>query len=328
MGCELRHDQGMTSGRRLAVLDAPTNLGLRPPRPGAEPGVRGLAAALRAHDLVRRIGATDAGAVAVSPYGDVADDETGFRNGPAIATFTSALADRVGELLDDKAFPVVLGGDCSIMLGAMLALRRRRTTALAAIDGHDDYSLPRDESAYRGRFAAAGLDLWLATGHGSPVLSDIDGRRPYVEESRVVQIGMMREDGDDRDFATETFEASDIVCHRARDIRRDGGSATGRAARTYLEGSDADAFWVHLDVDVLHRDHMPAVDSPNPFGITPDELAPILSELVASPSCAGIDVAIYDPEIDPDGSGARLLADLVVDLLKSRSAASTSDRGR
>lgn len=301
--------------RRLAVLDAPTNLGLRPPRPGAEPGVRGLAAALRAQDLVRRIAATDAGAVHVSPYGDVADDETGFRNGPAIATFTSGLADRVGELLEEGAFPVVLGGDCSIMLGALLALRRRGTTALAAIDGHDDYSLPRDEAAYRGRFAAAGLDLWLATGHGSPILSDIDGRRPYVAESHVVQIGMMREDGDDRDFATETFEASDVVCHRADDIRRNGGPATGRSARAYLEDTGADAFWVHLDVDVLHQDHMPAVDSPNPFGVTPDELAPILSELVASPSCAGLDVAIYDPELDPDRGGARLLTELLADVL-------------
>jgi arginase len=305
----------MPSDRRLAVLDAPTNLGLRPPRPGAEPGVRGLAAALRDRDLVRRISADDAGAVAVSAYGDVADDETGFRNGPAIATFTSALADRVGALLDDGAFPVVLGGDCSLMLGPLLALRRRGTTALAAIDGHDDYSLPRDEAAFRGRFAAAGLDLWLATGHGSAILSDIDGRGPYVEESRVVQIGMMREDGDDRAYATETFEASDIICHRADDIRRDGGPATGRAARTYLESTDADAFWLHLDVDVLHRDHMPAVDSPNPFGITPDELAPILSELVASRSCAGLDIAIYDPERDPTRTAADLLTTLLTDAL-------------
>jgi arginase len=305
----------MTLDRRFAVLDAPTNLGLRPPRPDAEPGVRGLAAALRDHDLVRRLDAHDAGSVPVSAYGDLADEETGFRNGPAIAAFTDALATRLGEVLGAGQFPVVLGGDCSIALGAMLALRRRGTTALAAVDGHDDYSLPRDQERFWGRFAAAGLDLWLVTGHGSAVLADIDGLRPYVEESRVVQIGVMREPGDDRDFATETFDQSVIVCHRADDVRRDGGPAIGRAARSHLESSGADAFWVHLDVDVLHQDHMPAVDSPNPFGISPDELAPILSELVASPACAGIDIAIYDPEIDPTGAGARLLTDLTVDVL-------------
>ena len=301
---------------RLAVLDAPTNLGLRPPRPGAEPGVRGLAAALRVEDLVRRLDAQDAGAVPVSAYGDVPDESTGFRNGPAIARFTSSLADRVAELLDAEQFPVVLGGDCSIMLGGALALRRRGTAGLAAVDGHDDYSLPRDQEAYRGRFAAAGLDLWLATGHGSSVLSDIDGRGPYVDEERVVQVGMMREDGDVEAIATETFDDSDIVCHRADDIRRDGGHAVGRAARSHLEDSGADAFWIHLDVDVLHQKYMPAVDSPNPFGITPDELSSILSELVSSPLCAGLDVAIYDPEIDPSRTGARLLTDLLTEVLR------------
>ncbi len=306
----------MSANRRLAVLDAATNLGLRPPRPGAEPGVRGLAAALRALDLVRRLDALDAGAVPVSAYGDVADEETGFRNGPAIAAFTDGLATRVGELLDDGHFPVVLGGDCSIMLGAMLALRRRGASALAAVDGHDDYSLPRDQDAYRGRYAAAGLDLWLVTGHGSPILADIDGLRPYVEESRVVQIGMMREPGDDRDFATETFDDSDIVCHRADDIRRDGGTAIGESARKHLESSGVDAFWLHLDVDVLHQDHMPAVDSPNPFGITPEQLASILSELVSSPMCAGLDVAIYDPDLDPDASAAHLLTNLLTEVLE------------
>ena len=305
----------MSLDRRLAVLDAPTNLGLRPPRPGAEPGVRGLAAALREHDLVRRIGAVDAGSVPVAPYGDVPDEATGFRNGPAIAAFTEALASRIGELLDEGQLPVVLGGDCSVILGATLALRRRGTTALAAVDGHDDYSLPRDPEPYRGRFAAAGLDVWLVTGHGSPVLADIDGLGPYVEESRVVQIGMMREPGDERAYATEAFDRSDILCYRADDIRREGGNAVGRLARSRLQSSGADAFWLHVDVDVLHQDQMPAVDSPNPFGITTDQLAPILSELVSSPMCSGLDIAIYDPDLDPTGEGARLLADLVTGVL-------------
>jgi arginase len=72
---------------------------------------------------------------------------------------------------------------------------------------------------------------------------------------------------------------------------------------------------VHLDVDVLHQRYMPAVDSPNPFGITPDELSAILAELLASPECAGLDVAIYDPELDPDGTAANLLTNLLIDVL-------------
>ena len=46
-------------------------------------------------------------------------------NPPEINKYSVALADVVGDVLDQREFPVVLGGDCSIVLGAMLALRRR-----------------------------------------------------------------------------------------------------------------------------------------------------------------------------------------------------------
>src|SRR5688572_5801153 len=52
----------------ITVVDAPSNLGLRPPAPGVEPGVKGLAAALRGHGLVSRLGARDGGVVAPPPY--------------------------------------------------------------------------------------------------------------------------------------------------------------------------------------------------------------------------------------------------------------------
>ena len=50
-----------------------------------------------------------------------------------------ALAERIGELLDAGERPLVLGGDCSILLGAMLALRRRGRYGLAFVDGHLDF---------------------------------------------------------------------------------------------------------------------------------------------------------------------------------------------
>ena len=41
------------SGQNIVVVDAPSNLGLAPPRPGAEPGCQGLASALRDRGIVR-----------------------------------------------------------------------------------------------------------------------------------------------------------------------------------------------------------------------------------------------------------------------------------
>jgi arginase len=56
---------------------------------------------------------------------------------------------------------------------------------------------------------------------------------------------------------------------------------------------------------------MPAVDSPEPGGLEPDELAEILRALFESGRAEGLDLTILDPERDPDGSSARLLVSLL-----------------
>src|SRR5690349_2167337 len=97
--------------REMVVLDAPSNLGLRPPAPGREPGVWRLSAALRGHEVVTRLGAADGGAVPPPPYAPDAEAETGFRNGAAIARYSARLAARLVEIVGAEQFPLVLGGD-------------------------------------------------------------------------------------------------------------------------------------------------------------------------------------------------------------------------
>src|SRR4029450_4924340 len=90
--------------RPIAILDAPSNLGLRPPRENHEPGVWRLPQSLRAQGIVKKLQARDAGAVPRLPYSPDADVETGFRNGPRLAQYTRQLADRIGALLDNRLF--------------------------------------------------------------------------------------------------------------------------------------------------------------------------------------------------------------------------------
>ncbi len=84
-----------------------------------------------------------------------------------------------------------------------------------------------------------------------------------------------------------------------------------REALRHLQHPPLDGFWLHLDADVLDPSVMPAVDSPDPDGLRTDELRALLGPLAASPRCVGVDVTIYDPDRDPEGAGAALLADLL-----------------
>src|SRR5690348_9156295 len=128
---------------RVSVLDAPSNLGLRPLKVGTVPGCYKAPGALRDNGFITRLAAEDAGCLTPPRY-DRGDWKLGdgVFNAGAIAAYTTRLADRLGGLLDSGRFPVVLGGDCSVLLGAGLALNRRGRYGLAFLDGHTDFRHP------------------------------------------------------------------------------------------------------------------------------------------------------------------------------------------
>ena len=111
-------------------------LGLRPT------GVQDLPAALIGAGLRERLGAVETGRVDAPAYDPQRDEDTGVLNPHGIAWYSVRLADAVGEILTGGSFPVILGGDCSILLGNLLALRRVGRHGLLFIDGHRPPCLP------------------------------------------------------------------------------------------------------------------------------------------------------------------------------------------
>ena len=105
------------------------------------------------------------------PYDPVRDPDTGILNSRSIRDFSLALAEMTGDVLDRGDIPIVLGGDCSIVLGTMLALRRRGRHGLLFLDGHADFYQPEAEP----NGEAASMDLALATGRGPDLLADLGG---------------------------------------------------------------------------------------------------------------------------------------------------------
>ncbi|GAA2953976.1 MULTISPECIES: arginase family protein [Streptomyces] len=295
--------------RNIVVIDAPSNLGLRPPAPGTVPGCRKLAGALRERRILQRLGAVEGGVV-VPPRYDLGDwrEGDGVFNAAAIARYTRTLADRVETRVRAGDFPLVLGGDCSIQLGCTLALRRVGRYGLAAIDGSADFRHPGNSDRIG---AAGGEELALATGRGQADLTDLEGLGPYLRDEDVRLFGMRDGDEDRAEMAALKISNATVG-----EIRERGPADLAREVVRSLEVPGLDGFWVHFDADVLDPSVMPAVDSPDDGGLFPEELAPILRTLLRSPRCVGLNVTIYDPDLDPDGTAGTLLADLVVAALR------------
>jgi arginase len=282
---------------RYAIIEAPSVLGLRPT------GVETLPDALLGAGLAERIGARRAGRVESPHYDPRRDPETLMLNPRGIADYSLRLADFAGSILDTDMFPLVLGGDCSIVLGNLLALRRRGRYGLFFIDGHSDFYQP--EANTNGE--AASSDLALATGRGPAVMTVLEGYRPLVRDEDVVVFGS-RDAGEAARYGShpipETIRALDLA-----EVRRIGAAHAAREALSRLVRDELKGFWIHLDADVLDDDVMPAVDYRIPGGLSVDELAKVLRIAVSSGHAVGLDVTIYNPRLDPTGSAARGLVD-------------------
>jgi arginase len=238
-----------------------------------------------------------------------------LRNGHAIRRFNLDLADAVADALGRGAWPLVIGGDCSVLLGALAAARRSGTVALVHVDGHSDFRHPGNYDVNAALGSAAGMDLALATGRGEPLLTKWPGvDSPLVADEAVVQIG--ERESRDPDFAWPDVNSTAITRIDVFEARELG--VTGVLEKTKATLTRAGCpYWLHLDVDVLDQTVMPAVDSPGSPGIDPGDLVAILSPLAADQRCLGMDMTIYDPDLDPSGDLARLLVSLLTRIVRS-----------
>jgi arginase len=121
----------------------------------------------------------------------------------------------------------------------------------------------------------------------------------------------------DADEYRDELRALEIATWPVQRLRMEGPATTTANALAVLERSELEGFWVHLDVDILDPTVMPAVDSPDPGGIRHDELLAVLAGLVASSHCVGLEVTVFDPDLDPDARLADALADTVVSAVVS-----------
>lgn len=281
--------------RRYAIVEAPSILGLKPT------GVDRLASTLLQHGLAERLNARYAGRVDPLPYSMERDPETQTLNAHAIAAWSPRLADVVEEVLDRGEFPLVLGGDCSILLGPTLALKRRGRFGLLFVDGHADFYQP--EANPNGE--AASMDLAFATGHGPALLTNLEGRGPLVRSEDVAAFGF-RDAEEQRSYGSQPLPA-DLLALDLPSVRRLGVSQAAARASGHLARPGLDGFFIHVDADSLSDTIMPAVDYRLADGFSWDEMTTVLRTALSSGRAVGMEVTIYNPALDADGSAGREL---------------------
>jgi arginase len=272
---------------RWAIVDAPLDCS------GAGRGEEHAPATLRAAGLVERLRARDAGEADARVRDTRRDPDTGVVAAVDVRRASTAIASRVREVLEARERPLIVGGDCTLLLGVFQALPRG--CGLWIVDGHADFF--DGESSPTGE--AADMDLAILTGHGPQGL--LEREEPMLEPAAVVLLGH-RPAELHPDVARENSRLDpSIHALTAPEVRERGPARVGTDAAARLAERPA---WLHLDLDVLDESVLPAVSSPQSLGLHWDELVTLVRPLVAAPNLLGASVADFNPDRDANGTYA------------------------
>lgn len=260
-------------------------------------------AALRAAGLVsvleRTAEVVDCGDVDVGEASPERDPVSGIIAPASLAQMVSGVRQAVRAALDEGVMPLVIGGECPLLLGCLAAAREARgRVGLLFVDGHEDAWAPSESTTGEAADMELGLALGMAELHG---IKGVQSLLPLVRAEDVIVLGPR-----DRDDLIEELVASiasSVAFGDDAALRReieDGGIAPLLAQQF----SDLANWWFHLDLDVLATAALPAVRYPQPGGLGWNELTALTVAALGRPGLVGWNVTIYNPDLDSDGSGA------------------------
>jgi arginase len=267
-------ERGLGEGLAAAGVEDGGDLELEPPS-----GVRGESALLNEDALVRLVGATRAAVEAARGR---------------------------------RRRPLLVGGDCPVLLGALAALREGDEPAgLVMVDGHEDAWPPRRSPTGE----ASDSEVAIALGRVAPLPRRLDRLVPLTDPTALAYLGPR--DGAElaeaaipslRDEVAHFSDAADVA-EALRAGRNPAADAVAALA--------ARAFWLHVDLDVLSSGSLAAVDYRQPGGLGWEELERLCAYLFSHAQCTGASIAIYNPALDPTREEAAKVVEFAARLVVS-----------
>jgi len=291
---------------KIVLLGAPTSAA------AMSLGHEGAPTALRAAGLAQRLSSigytvTDMGDDPARHF-EPDEESPRARNLPRILAAVETLKPRVELAVKSAALPIILGGDCSIALATVAGVRRYfRHVSMIYMDRDADLNTPATTTSG----CVDGMVVSHLTGRGAAELVRFWGEPPLVREPDLALFGLERLDPPE----DEILQRSTIRSYFAKDIKRTGAAAAAQTAVDRIRGNGYE-FVLHFDVDVIAD--FAATNYPGSGGLQLEEVRDALKVFVSQKHLAAIEVTAYNPAKDADGSGAKLIIDLLAEVFAAR----------
>ncbi len=279
--------------KNICIVEFPSNLGLKEPQPGKEPGVNQLPDWLYKHGFHNALKPESTVRFEPPKYTNIKDTETGILNADSIVEYSMEQANLINRLLETDKFPLVIGGDCSILIGTAIALKQNGNYGVFYLDGHTDFmDVSLSETG-----GAGGMVASIVTGNGHKKLTNILNNLPYILEENLWCVGN-REYDDEYENEVRNSKATYIPLEL---LRMEGIANCVESFLEHVENKKLDGFWLHIDLDVLNDNLMPCVDSRTPDGLSYEEFNQLTYSLFKSDKLKGLEITILDPSLDETG---------------------------
>jgi len=282
-GIPYTEDRAELEGVDVAIVGAPTD-DLVSDRPGTRFGPRGIRAASCPHgpnleakvDGFEQLRVVDFGDAPVLP----ADP----------ARTHAAIEATVGQVLEAGAVPIVLGGDHGVAEPDVRACAKAHgPVGLVHFDTHTD----------------TGTEVFgVEVSHGTPMYRLVE--QGHVDPKRYVQIGLRGYWPGEAEFAWQAERGiTSIFMHELRELGI--GAVIDRAAEAAGEGPT----FLSVDIDVLDPAFAPGTGTPEPGGMTTEDLLRACRELASRLNLVGADVV----EVIPTAVGSADITCLAADRI-------------
>jgi arginase len=232
------------------------------------------------------------------------------RNVAGVACAVRATGDEVTRALGE-GFTVVLGGDCTVAVGTVAGTRAALglPVGLVYLDANADLNTP--DTSPSGLLC--GMALAMALGRGPSEVTTAAGDPPAVRGEHVALLGYRQLDGSERRALGHLGLALP-----AEAMKRLGMRVAAALALDAVENDDGPLV-VHLDVDVIDPEEMPAKTSVTPgAGLSLADASDLVTALLASPRVVALEVVEYQPERDPGRACGRGLVELIARAVSRR----------
>jgi arginase len=230
------------------------------------------------------------------------------QNAAAVAGIVRDTARRVGEAAAGGDRVLVLGGDCTVGIGAIAGQREvGASVGVVYFDAHADLNTP--DSVHEGALDWMGMAHMLAEDGAVPEVAGAVGEPPLLEPEQVVLLGW--DAGQATGHERAAIERLSLAVVPAEEVRADPSAAASRALHALVPR--VDRLVVHFDVDVVDFTDTPLSENGGRNeGVPYAAASAALATLCASPAVSGLTVTELNPDHVEEGAGTleRLTADL------------------